>query len=84
MDIPTMKVRYYSDKNKASWLKAFEESIVAIERQDPLDAQLKRFAEVIQGKESPLVTVIDGYRNLAVVEAIQRAGSTGGTEKVAF
>lgn len=84
LDIPTMKVRAYQCEKLASWLEPFEEAETKIERKDPLIVQLKNFAQVIQGEANPLVSVIDGYRNLAVVEAIQKAGTTGITEKVVY
>ena len=84
IDIPTMKVKSYASCKDASWWEPFQESCDVIERKDPLLLQLAHFKAVINGVESPAVSVLDGYRNLAVVEAIKHAGHSGRLEKVVY
>lgn len=46
---------------------------------DPLVNQIEHFREVIQGREAPLVSGLEGLRTLEVIDAIQRAARTGET-----
>lgn len=84
MDIPTMRVKAYASPETASWMKAFDEHRDPVNRQDPLLAQLEHFKQVLNGTEEPLVSVWDGYCNLAVVEAIKKAEKSGYLERVVY
>lgn len=46
---------------------------------DPLVNQIAHFAQVIRGLAEPIVSAEEGMRTLAVVEAIQKAATTGAT-----
>ena len=48
-----------------------------MQAEDPLVRQVRHFARVTQGEETPLVSGGEGLRTLQVVEAIQRAAASG-------
>ena len=48
---------------------------------DSLTRQVRHFAAVIRGEESPLVSGADGLRSLAAVEAVKRSAESGKTVK---
>ena len=75
--VPTMRLKYYRNQQERSWMKPFEQSVIALQRQDPLQLQMAHFARVIRGEELPLVNIMDGLRNLCVTEAITRAAASG-------
>jgi predicted dehydrogenase len=70
LDFPSMHVRSYAKGSDRSWWVPFLSERLAVERRDPLAAQLDHFIAVIRGQEEPLVTAQDGYRNMLVIEAI--------------
>ena len=75
--VPTMRLKRYATKEDRSWWKPFQASTIAIERTDPLEAQIEHFAAVIRGEQEPLVTCRDGLQNLRVTDAIAEAARTG-------
>jgi len=77
LSIPTMRLRYYPAETEASWWKPFLENCIEVLREDPLSGQLSHFVQLIKGDAEPRVSVIDGYRNLLVTEAIQQSIKTG-------
>jgi predicted dehydrogenase len=77
LNFPTMKIRYFANGNEASWWSPYLEERVSFERDDPLCRQLNHFVKLIQGQIEPQVSVVDGHRNLKVIEAIRCAISTG-------
>lgn len=81
LGIPTMRLRTYS--GSASWWEPFESRVAAVERHDPLAAQLAHFAAVVRGEAEPLVTGRDGLQSLRVVQAVLEAARTGGVVDVA-
>jgi len=68
--IPTMRLKYYPSVEDRSWWKPFSRDVLDVPREDPLKCQLKNFLNVIRGHEPPVVSAIDGLRNLRVVDAI--------------
>lgn len=83
LDIPTMRLKYYPESTAPSWWSPFAEEVIAVERQDPLECQMRHFGRLIQGKEPPLVSAQDGYRNLLVTEAIRESAKTLALVRVA-
>lgn len=77
LSVPTMRLKQYPNTQDRSWWKPFECSSVPLERQDPLQAQLQHFCQVIRGEEVPLVSVHDGLQNLRITEAIAIAANSG-------
>ncbi len=76
LDIPTMRLKYYPESTAPSWWSPLAEEVIAVERQDPLECQMRHFGRLIQGKEPPLVSAQDGFRNLLVTEAIRESAKT--------
>ncbi|KAF1021972.1 MAG: putative oxidoreductase YjhC [Paracidovorax wautersii] len=74
--VPTMRLKTYASDDARSWFKPFQLGQASVERADPLALQLAHFADVIQGRAQPLVSVRDGVQNLRVVEAIATAIQT--------
>ncbi|ASJ72347.1 Gfo/Idh/MocA family protein [Granulosicoccus antarcticus] len=77
LSIPTMRIRRCIEGQNASWWDPLEQEIVTLDSIDPLMSQLAHFLQVIRGKVSPAVSVVDGLNNLRVVEAIAQAVQTG-------
>ena len=77
--VPTMRLHRYAREADRSWWKPFEESVVPVERDDPIERQLEHFVDVIRGAAEPLVDVASALANLRVTEAVAEAAATGGT-----
>jgi predicted dehydrogenase len=73
VDFPTMKYRYYDEGVVPSWWTPFESDQAPIEAIDPLNVQIEHFVNVIKEGREPLVSAVDGYRNMLVVDAIKRS-----------
>ena len=83
LDFPSMQIRTYDRTGVRSWWEAFSEDRLPVDRTDPLMLQLQHFVEVACGRARPIVSVQDGYLNMVVVEAIQRAAETGNSVSIA-
>lgn len=59
------------------WTREMTPTVVTSAKQDPYVAQLAHFAQVARGAADPMVSVADGVANMAVIEAIKRAGASG-------
>lgn len=75
LGVPTMRLRTYA--GDPSWWEPFKTVKAAVERHEPLAAQLAHFAAVIRGEAQPLVTGRDALQSLRVVLAILEAVQTG-------
>ena len=73
LDVPTMKLRTVRENQKPSWFSELDTSILERDLADPLERQLRHFCEVINREAHPFVSVRDGIKNLAVIEAIQES-----------
>ncbi|MEZ5448915.1 MAG: Gfo/Idh/MocA family oxidoreductase [Thiolinea sp.] len=82
LSIPTLRMKRYPSVQDSSWWEPFEYSCLELERQDPLQAQLQHFCQVIRGEVEPLVSVRDGLQNLRVTEAIVEAARCGHTVRI--
>lgn len=76
LSVPSMKRYQYSGDTDPSWWNQFEQSNLEFDQIDPLVEQMKSFVAVIKGEESPRVSLVDGYMNLLVVEAVVRSAQT--------
>ena len=77
LSIPTMRLKRYERVEDRSWWKPFVESVVPMQRDDPLVHQLEHFGAVVRGEAAPLVSARDGLANLRVTEAIVEAARSG-------
>ena len=77
LSIPTMRLKRYERVEDRSWWKPFVESVVPVQRDDPLVHQLEHFGAVVRGEAAPLVSARDGLANLRVTEAIVEAARSG-------
>ncbi len=72
LSVPTMRLKTYPRAEDRSWWKPFEEGVVGVVRDDPIQRQMEHFGAVVRGEADPLVSVRDGVANLRVTEAIAR------------
>lgn len=77
LDFPSMKAKSYSGADARSWWTPFDETVLPVLRRDPLEAQIDHLVAVVRGEATPRVSARDGYRNMQVIEAIQRSIETG-------
>ena len=77
LSIPDL--RLWTHKEARDWWTPISATSVVRDASDPLVNQINHFVAVIAGHEEPLVTGREGYRTLAVVDAIQRSARTGET-----
>jgi predicted dehydrogenase len=77
LSVPTMRLHRYPSDDARSWWLPFETQTLPLDAEDPIAQQMAHFEAVVRGTASPLVSVRDGLRNLAITEAIVRAAQTG-------
>jgi predicted dehydrogenase len=77
LDFPTLQARFYEPNDTASWWNPFRTEVLVAEASDPLEKQLAHFEDIVIGQAEPLVPAEMGFENMQVLEAIQRAISTG-------
>lgn len=82
--VPTLRLTRYAAGTERSWWKPFERGTVDAARTDPIALQVEHFGAVARGEVAPRVTLEDGVRNLAVVEAVVRAARTGSAIDVPY
>ena len=46
-------------------------------RDDPIKRQMEHFGAVVRGEAQPIVSALDGLKNLRITEAIVEAAKTG-------
>ncbi|MBD1549404.1 Gfo/Idh/MocA family protein [Roseibium aggregatum] len=64
------------------WTHQMEHSLLGRDDQDSYDAQLRHFGAVIEGREAPEVTLLDGLENLRVIEALGQAARENRTIQI--
>lgn len=74
--IPTMRLKRVPEGQEPSWTRPLIEETLAVQRTDPLTAQLDNFLDVIEGTADPVVSAFDGLQNLRVIEAIQQSAKS--------
>jgi len=77
LSIPTMRIKTYPRPEDRSWWKPFEVGVVGMVRDDPIKHQMEHFGAVVRGEAAPIVTALDGLKNLRITEAIVAAARTG-------
>lgn len=83
LDFPSMKGRFYKDV-EPSWWSPFENFDVDAMRSDPLSRQLDHFLAVVRGHAEPMVSALDGYMNIAVIDAIRNSIASGSAQDVSY
>ena len=75
LSLPDLRVWHH--ETTPDWWSPIAAKSLKSQSPDPLVEQLRHFAQVIHGRETPLVSCIEGTRSLQVVEAIAAAAETG-------
>ena len=74
--IPSLDRWSYASQG-GGWYQPLQAGKLDVADTDPLVEQLRHFLAVIDGAETPLVSIADGLATLAVVEAVKEAARTG-------
>ena len=77
LSIPTMRIKTYPRHEDRSWWKPFEVGVVGLIRDDPIKHQMEHFGAVVRGEAQPIVSALDGLKNLRITEAIVEAAKSG-------
>jgi len=77
MELPNTKV--WTNPAARSWWEPISATRYPVSREDPLVRQIAQFANVIRGKEPPLVSAREGLKTLQVIDAVQRSAPNGQT-----
>jgi predicted dehydrogenase len=80
MEIPGGKIWY--QQGERSWWEPIAHKTYEVRHEDPLDAQISHFCDVIADKAAPLVSGRDGLKSLQVIEAIKASAGTGGIVRI--
>jgi predicted dehydrogenase len=72
----------YRDPSQRGWENPLVPQPLAIFEHNPFVEQLHHFRDVIEGKEKPLISGVDGARTLAVTLAVLESAETGSAVKV--
>jgi predicted dehydrogenase len=80
LTMPQMSRHYYS--GPSDWNHPIQKGFVEIEDGDSYTRQLRHFVGVIRGTASPLVTVSDAARTIALLDAIQASAQDGSEVEV--
>ncbi len=80
--VPSMRIKTYAQAEARSWTQPFQESRLALQREDPLLEQMAHFVDMITLGTPPKVSVRDGLQNLRVTEAVVEAVRTAGVVKL--
>ncbi len=70
LTFPSLRMWHYLQEEAAGWYQPLQEQHIAVAPIDPLRAQLDHFCRVIRGEEIPLVSGREGFKTLAVTQAI--------------
>ena len=75
--VPTLQLwRHEPNRN---WSNPLQSTTVTVQHDNPLVEQIRHFAAVIRGEETPRITGEDGARTLAVTLAVRDAADSGKT-----
>lgn len=73
----------WSQSDGPDWWAPISSTRMPCDAADPLEAQIRHFSDVIQGKSDPLVSGADGLRAVRVIEAIKMAAQSGQSVSIA-
>ena len=71
-------LRFWTHAGPQSWWSPMDADNLAVPPADPVEIQFRHFLNVIEGREAPVVSAIDGARNIEVLDAIKAAAIDGG------
>ena len=74
---PRMELWKYDHPQQSGWNHPLTKRILTVEDFDPLMAQLDHFCRVIQRKETPVVSGLEGMKTLAATLAIHESARLG-------
>jgi predicted dehydrogenase len=80
LDFPTMKTKSYGSYQ--SWTLPLELGKLEVQKADPLVRQFEHFINVIEEVERPLVSALDGYKNILILSAIRNSALTQRTIRI--
>lgn len=75
LSLPSLQMWKHEDA--PDWWTPIQKTTIPYENRDPLIVQMEHFAEVIGGRDRPLVSADEGAKSLEVVEAIALSARTG-------
>ncbi len=67
------RVEVWSHEGDPDWTRQLRMRREPVAAENPYEAQLRHFGEVVSGHAEPLVSAREGQRNVVVMEAVQRA-----------
>ena len=67
---------FWTHEGQQSWWSPMTREHIGTDAVDPVEAQLRHFLDVIDGRAAPLVNARDGLRNIEVLEALKAAAHT--------
>jgi predicted dehydrogenase len=76
LEVPTMKLRTVKEGDSPSWFQELNSCVLERDLADPLEKQFEHFCDVIAGEKSAFVSVHDGIKNLAVIDAVNKSIET--------
>lgn len=68
---------HWKHDGEKSWTKVLGSARLPVDREDPYCAQLRHFGALIAGKDDPVVSGLEATKNLATIEAIRAAATSG-------
>ncbi|HSS70048.1 MAG TPA: Gfo/Idh/MocA family oxidoreductase [Casimicrobiaceae bacterium] len=75
LTVPKLELWRY--RGEQSWTAPLEKEKIEVAAEDPLTRQLRHFARVIRGEESPRITGADATRTLAATLAVSESAASG-------
>jgi len=75
LSLPDLRVWRHDDE--PNWWSPISARKLTCNMDDPLAVQMDHFSNVIAGRESPLVSGLEGMKSLDVVEAVALSSATG-------
>ncbi|WP_108838069.1 Gfo/Idh/MocA family protein [Tateyamaria sp. Alg231-49] len=80
MSLPDLRVWHHDAA--PDWWTPISARNLTCQMDDPLAVQIAHFADVIAGREAPLVSGLEGLKSLEVVEAVALSSETGREIKI--
>lgn len=81
LSIPDLSL--WTHPGKQSWWEPIEANPLTFTPADPVEEQFLHFLDVIENGAAPLVSGVEGMKNLLVLDAIKAAARHGGRQSVA-